>query len=55
MLDDGQGDDAAVADYPCVERLRGALSEDHAATEFEESLESLLERMTLLRNEHLES
>ena len=24
-----------------------------AATEFEESLESLLDRMTLLRNEHL--
>lgn len=55
VLDDGQGDSAAVAAYPHVERLRGALSEDHAATEFEESLESLLERMTLLRNEHLES
>ena len=55
VLDDSQGDDAAVRDYPHVQRLRGQLSEDHAATEFEESLEALLDRMTLMRNEHLDS
>ena len=55
VLDDSQGDDAAVRDYPHVRRLRGQLSEDHAATEFEESLEALLDRMTLMRNEHLDS
>jgi len=54
VLDDRSGDDGAVHDYPHVERLRGALSEDHAAAEFEESLEELLNRMTLLRNEHQE-
>ncbi|MEO5666012.1 MAG: TetR family transcriptional regulator [Nocardioides sp.] len=54
VLDDKTGDAAAVHDYPNVHRLRGALSEDHAATEFEESLEELLGRMTLLRNEHLD-
>ena len=53
VLDDGAGDTAAVRDYPAVHRLRGALSEDHAAAEFEESLEQLLDRMTLLRAEHL--
>lgn len=53
--DDSRGDDAAVRDYPHVQRLRGRLSQDHAATEFEESLEALLDRMTLLRNEHLDA
>lgn len=55
VLDDGEGDDAAVRAYPHVQRLRGHLSQDHAASEFEESLEALLDRMTLLRNEHLDS
>ena len=53
VLDDGVGDAAAVRDYPAVHRLRGALSEDHAATEFEESLEQLLDRIALMRAEHL--
>jgi AcrR family transcriptional regulator len=34
--------------YPHVERLSDALAEDHSATEFEESLENLLDRLALL-------
>ena len=52
VLDDNSGDEGALHHYPHVQRMRSALSEDHAATEFEESLEALLDRMTLLRNEH---
>jgi AcrR family transcriptional regulator len=37
-------------DFPTISRLRGPLSEDHAAVEFEEALEELLQRMTLIRN-----
>src|SRR4051794_8406492 len=37
-----------LADYPTVHRLRGSLSEDHAAIEFEESLEDLLHRIALM-------
>ncbi|WP_206062943.1 TetR/AcrR family transcriptional regulator [Nocardioides piscis] len=48
-------DASTVRDYPVVHRLRAQLSQDHAATEFEESLEELLGRMTLLRNEHSQS
>ena len=39
-----------LADFPTVSRLRGPLSEDHAAVEFEEALEELLQRLTLVRN-----
>lgn len=53
MLDDGTGDDVAVRAHPTVRRLRALLSEDHANAEFEESLEALMDRMTLLRAEHL--
>ena len=55
VFDDGSGDDDAVRDHPTVRRLRDQLSEDHAAAEFEEALEELLDRMTLLRTEHLDS
>ena len=55
VLDDESGDSAAVREHPTVRRLRAALSEDHAATEFEEALEELLGRLTLLRTEHLGS
>jgi AcrR family transcriptional regulator len=37
-----------LAEYPTVERLRDALSEDQAAVEFEESLEELLNRIALM-------
>lgn len=39
-----------LADFPTISRLRGPLSEDHAAVEFEEALEELLQRLTLIRN-----
>jgi hypothetical protein len=31
--------------------LRGELSQDHSAVEFEESLENLLDRLALIRSE----
>jgi len=40
-----------VSPYPSVTRLREALSEDHSAVEFEESLENLLDRIALIRSE----
>ena len=38
-----------VGEFPLVERMSGPLAQDHAAAEFEESLENLLDRLTLLR------
>ncbi|MET0999738.1 MAG: TetR/AcrR family transcriptional regulator C-terminal domain-containing protein [Marmoricola sp.] len=55
VLDDGSADDPGLAPFPTVHRMRPALSEDHAAVEFEESLENLLDRMALIRAENLES
>lgn len=49
VLEDDEGSDR-LEGYPTVDRLRGPLSEDHAAVEFEESLEDLLQRLTLIRN-----
>jgi AcrR family transcriptional regulator len=43
---------AALAAYPTVQRLRADLSEDQAAVEFEEALEELLNRLTLMLAEH---
>ena len=37
------------ADYENVARLRPLLSEDHSATEFEDALEELLQRLALMR------
>lgn len=37
-----------LAAYPAVRRLKSALSEDHSAVEFEESLEELLNRISLM-------
>ncbi|MET0449221.1 MAG: TetR/AcrR family transcriptional regulator C-terminal domain-containing protein [Aeromicrobium sp.] len=50
-IDDGSPDYADLSDAPTVKRLRASLSEDHAAVEFEEALENLLDRMALLRSE----
>jgi AcrR family transcriptional regulator len=44
--EDPDGD--ALAEYPSVRRLRGALSQDQAAVEFEEALEELLNRIALM-------
>ncbi|MCF6379289.1 TetR/AcrR family transcriptional regulator C-terminal domain-containing protein [Nocardioides KLBMP 9356] len=54
VLDDQTGE-AGTARYPSVSRLRGSLSEDHSAVEFEEALEALLDRLTIVRNEHIDS
>jgi hypothetical protein len=35
-----------------VRRLTDQLSEDHSATEFEDSLENLLQRLALIRTEN---
>ena len=40
-----------LADYPVVRRMREALSEDHSAAEFEESLENLMDRIALVDSE----
>jgi AcrR family transcriptional regulator len=44
--DDARDDD--LSEYPTLARLRPALSEDHAAIEFDEALEELLHRMQLM-------
>lgn len=50
-LDDGEGDDDGLATFPTVRRLRSSLEQDHAAAEFEEALEDLLERIALIRTQ----
>ncbi len=52
VLEGGEGLDTGLAPYPTVRRLQGPLAEDHAAVEFEESLENLLERLALIRAEN---
>jgi AcrR family transcriptional regulator len=52
VLDHDTKEDTSLAEYPHVQRLQGALAEDHSAPEFEESLENLLERIALLRAEN---
>jgi AcrR family transcriptional regulator len=44
--------DAALGPYPIVRRLQGPLHEDHSATEFEDSLENLLQRLALIRTQN---
>jgi AcrR family transcriptional regulator len=48
LEDEEEPSRAGLAEYPTVQRLRGSLSEDQAAVEFEESLEELLNRITLM-------
>lgn len=43
--------DTTLAPYPTVRRLAAQLREDHSATEFEDSLEDLLQRIALIRSE----
>ncbi|GAA4686001.1 TetR/AcrR family transcriptional regulator C-terminal domain-containing protein [Nocardioides nanhaiensis] len=47
VLDDGE--EESLADHPTVARLRPGLMEDHASAEFEEALETLLDRLALIR------
>jgi AcrR family transcriptional regulator len=51
VVDDGEDRNERTTTYPTVERLRGALSQDHSAIEFEESLESLVNRIALIQSE----
>jgi AcrR family transcriptional regulator len=51
VVDDGEDRNERDTTYPTVERLRGSLSEDHSALEFEESLESLVNRIALIQSE----
>lgn len=51
VLDDDEDDDETMRQHPTIARLRSRLGEDHEAEEFEESLESLLDRIMLIRNE----
>jgi AcrR family transcriptional regulator len=48
---DESDDPGDLKEHPTVARLRHGLSEDHAAVEFEESLEDLLNRMALILSE----
>jgi len=43
------GHAAGLTGYPRLQSLESALSEDHSAEEFEESLDNLLDRLNLLR------
>ena len=52
VIEDGSPDYDDLSQTPTVQRLRSSLSEDHAAVEFEEALENLLDRMAILRSEN---
>jgi AcrR family transcriptional regulator len=54
VLDDHTGE-PGTSRYPTVSRLREPLSQDDSAVEFEEALEALLDRMTVTRNEHVDT
>lgn len=51
VLEGGEDLPSSLEPYPTVSRLRSPLAEDHAAVEFEESLENLLDRIALIRSE----
>jgi AcrR family transcriptional regulator len=51
VVDDGETRNERPQTYPTIERLRPALSQDHSALEFEEALESLVNRIALIQAE----
>ena len=51
VVDDHSVDDVEAARHETVWRLRHDLAQDASATEFEVALESLLERLALVRVE----
>jgi len=51
VVEDGSEEDPRLADHPTVRSLRHDLAEDHAAEEFEEALEQLLDRVGRMRVE----
>jgi AcrR family transcriptional regulator len=52
VVEDDRDQKRSLAPYPLVRRLSDQLAEDHSATEFEEALEELINRLALLRQEH---
>lgn len=48
VLDPASTHGESLEDYPLVRQTKDSLSEDHSATEFEESLENLLDRLQVL-------
>ncbi|WP_299056242.1 TetR/AcrR family transcriptional regulator C-terminal domain-containing protein [uncultured Nocardioides sp.] len=51
VVDDGSVPAGSLAEFPTVAALADPLSEDHMAAEFEETLETLLDRLALMRAE----
>ena len=51
VVEDGSQELDRLGEYPTVAALRADLSQDHAAAEFEESLEQLLERIARMKME----
>ena len=48
VLDPDSTEGESIEEYPLVRQVKDALSEDHSATEFEESLENLLDRLQVV-------
>jgi hypothetical protein len=46
-----EDDDESLTAFPNTSRMRQPLREDHSATEFEEALEELINRLALIRSE----
>jgi AcrR family transcriptional regulator len=51
VFNDDESHESDLAEFPWISRLRPWLAEDHAASEFEDSLEGLLGRLTVVRGE----
>jgi AcrR family transcriptional regulator len=51
VIEDPADNPRTLAPYPLVRRLGPSLAEDHSAAEFEESLEQLIDRLALVRQE----
>jgi AcrR family transcriptional regulator len=51
VIEDPDDNPRTLAPYPLVRRLGSSLAEDHSAVEFEESLEELINRLALIRQE----
>ncbi|WP_170219295.1 TetR/AcrR family transcriptional regulator C-terminal domain-containing protein [Nocardioides litoris] len=51
VLDDGSDEQVALEDHPTVARMKDDLRQDRSASEFEEALESLLDRIALMKVE----
>lgn len=52
LLDDSDRSGGSLSDYPHLQRLQSMLSQDHSSAEFEEALESMLDRLELMLTRH---